>query len=260
MKRVTRDDFGSCETATESAQGAAGEGEGVGQGPEVGGFINFDEFGGKEAVAEFGFTGLVEGEEGGTELGDIGGGQGGAHGDDVAGDGALGLEPAELGAFLDGKVFVEVEHIVAHGGGLGLAGEDALDSGNIAGAVGDVAATEKGFEVGIVGDKAALVEVADGDDEAGGAGAAGEGDGAAAKIGDGLVRGGGGHDPVAVVGGAAVGKLPGEEDGAEAARAGVDHISRAEVTEVDGTVGQALEDSGGGEGDDDLDGAVEAER
>ena len=86
--------------------------------------------------------------------------------------------------------------------------------------------------------------------------AAGEDDGPAAEI---LDRGVGlllERDPVAAVVRAAA-DLAGKEQGGGVDPLGVDHVGGTEVAQVDGAVGETLQDDGGGERDDDLDGPAQ---
>lgn len=227
-----------------------GEAKGFFEGCEVSGFVGRDEGGGKDAVAEVG-GGVVEGEECGAEGGDFGGREGGADGKDMGGDGALLGEFAEAGTVGGREMVWGVEDVVADGGSFNVGEEELVDGGSVASAEPDVAATEEELGVGVRGEEAAADEVGVGNEVARGAGAAGEGDGFAAEVFEGLVGGIVADEPVAVVGGAAL-DFADEEGGGDGGAAGVEHVKGAKVSKVNSATSEAFEDDSGSKRNDHL--------
>jgi hypothetical protein len=236
--------------------GLFGESQGFLERAQVLGFVDLDQSGDECAFPEGVVFRPVKVQESVAQLMAGVFGEAVASGEDVGWDGALFGDFFKLGTLVGGEVFVLIEHVVADGGGLGFAAQDAFDGGDIAAAEPDVVGAKEVESRAVFGDEIIAAEIVEWDDVARGTGAAGEGDGEAAEIVDGGVGFGFKCDPVTAIPGAAI-DFAGEEELGGAAAARVEHVGGADVCDVDGAIGQTFDDDGAGKRDDDVNGSTQ---
>ena len=210
------------------------------------GFVDFDQARYERALAERIVFRAVEREQGLAQEIPIGIGHSPTGGKHMGGHGPLLGHFLKPGPLFGGEMFVLVQDVIANGGGLGLAPQHPFHGRDITAAEPDVIPAKEILRGSAGGHQAAPMQIVQWDYVSGGASTAGERDGQPAQIGHrsvGFISQG---HPVAAIPRATF-DLPCQQEGRRAASSRVQHVRGAHVGDVDGAVGQSLDNHRAGE-------------